>query len=379
VTDDAALNCSSSAAGLTGTCSVSYAHGSLVTVIAVPGAGQSFEGWSGDCLGLTGNPTRAELRMEANRVCSAVFTGVPVGSPTLTIVPEAIGLIGPADPATIGRITSNLPGIDCGSDCSERYPQHSNVTVTADVFPVQSPDWEFERFVCPNFLIPPDQINARSVSVQLTGDVTCTARFRNTIKRLYVDITNEGGGAGRVVSEPQRLDCTADCDRPFETNTLVTLRARPLVNGQFRAWANCDSVVVDPDPGVVPLPPGVPAPLVCLVQMTRTHTVAAFFEPSSPGGDNDRTLTVGFSGPAGSEAMVLSIPVGIDCTTSGGTCSNPFLSGTVVQLMAVTQPGTIFERFVGCSRDNPDGNPNTNDCEVNMVDDRFIQVRLLRL
>jgi hypothetical protein len=49
-----------------------------------------------------------------------------------------------------------------------------------------------------------------------------------------------------------------------------------------------------------------------------------------------------------------------------------------VQLVAVTQPGTLLERLVGCTRDNPDGNPATNECEVNMVDDRFIQVRLLR-
>jgi hypothetical protein len=77
-------------------------------------------------------------------------------------------------------------------------------------------------------------------------------------------------------------------------------------------------------------------------------------------------------------AAVFSIPVGIDCTTAGGTCSSAFLSGTVVQLVAVTQPGTLLERLVGCTRDNPDGNPATNECEVNMVDDRFIQVRLLR-
>jgi hypothetical protein len=40
--------------------------------------------------------------------------------------------------------------------------------------------------------------------------------------------------------------------------------------------------------------------------------------------------------------------------------------------------GDTAGKIVGCTRDNPDGNPATNDCEVNMVDDRFIQVRLLR-
>jgi hypothetical protein len=376
VSDAAGLNCSSSAGGLTGTCSASYVMGSQVTAIALPGAGQSFQGWGGDCVA-SAIPTRAMLVMDANKTCSAVFTGAPAGSPTLTIVPEALDNGNPVDPATIGRITSNVPGIDCGSDCSERYPQHSNVTVTAEVFPTMSSDWEFERFVCPGPVIPPDQLNGRSASIQLTGDVTCTARFRNTIKRLYVDITNEGG-TGRVVSEPTRLDCTADCDRPFETGTMVTLRARPIATGQFRTWMNCDAVVPDPDPGVVPPLPGAPVPPVCMVNMFRTVTVAVFFEPLGPGGDSDRALTVAFSGPPTAEAMVLSIPAGIDCTTAGGTCTNPFLSGTVVQLVAVTQPGTLFERFVGCTRDNPDGNPGTNDCEVNMVDDRFIQVRLLR-
>jgi hypothetical protein len=55
-----------------------------------------------------------------------------------------------------------------------------------------------------------------------------------------------------------------------------------------------------------------------------------------------------------------------------------FLVNTTVRLVAGTGPGTLFNGFLGCSRDNPDGNPNTPDCEVDMVDDRFIQVRLLR-
>jgi hypothetical protein len=350
--------------------------GSQVTVIATPGPGQTLQSWGGDCVALA-DPTRARVVMVANRTCTASFSGAPAGSPRLTIVPEALDNGNPVDPSTIGRITSSVPGIDCGSDCSEQYVQHSNVTVTAEVFPAMSADWEFERFVCP--VIPQDQINGRSASIQMTGDVTCTARFRNTIRRLYVDITNEGPGvAGRIVSEPQRLDCNADCDRPFELDTLVTLRARSFSNALFRTWQGCDAVIADPDPGVVPPDPGQPIPPVCLVQMTATKTVAAFFEPVSIGGDSDRTLTVAFTGQNSPDGFVESTPAGISCSTSGGTCSNPFTVGTVVRLLASATPGSLFNGFVGCSRDNPDGDPNTNDCEVDMVDDRFIQIRLLR-
>lgn len=378
VTDAAGLHCEGTAGGLSGTCSASYVKGSQVTAIAIPGPGQTFQGWGGDCVA-SAVPTRAVLSMDVDRACSAVFTGVPSGSPRLTIVPEALDGGNPVDPSTIGRVTSNVPGIDCGADCSEAYAQHSNVTVTAEVFPAMAAAWEFERFVCPGPIIPPDQLNSRSASIQMTGDVTCTARFRNTIKRLHVDITGEGTFVtGRVISDPQRLDCTADCDRPFEVNTLVTLRARPTTTGQFRTWQGCDVVAADPDPGAIPMPIGMAAPPICQVQMTTTRTVAVFFEPPAPSGDGDRTLTVGFSGPSSGEVLVLSIPDGIDCGISAGPCSHVFAVNTVVQLMAIPQPGTLFNGFVGCTRDDPDGSPLTHDCEVHMVDDRFIQVRLLR-
>jgi hypothetical protein len=48
-----------------------------------------------------------------------------------------------------------------------------------------------------------------------------------------------------------------------------------------------------------------------------------------------------------------------------------------VRLFASVYPGSSFDRFLGCSRDNPDGNPSTFDCEVDMVDDRFIQIELI--
>ncbi len=377
IMDGAGLDCSSHTSGLQGTCIVSYTLGNEITLIAVPGAGQSLLSWGGDCTA-TADPTRARVVIDVNRVCSAVFSGAPSGSPTLQVNAEAFDSSGPVNPTTIGRIFSDPAGIDCGSDCSERLPDGAIVTLMAEVHPAVSADWEFERFVCPG--IPPEQLHGRSATLQLTGDITCTARFRDSIERLYLDITDDGPGSplGRVVSEPLRLECSADCDRPFETNQAVILRARPSGVATLRTWQGCDQTGPDPDPGVVPPLPGQPVPPVCYVTMSSTRTVAAFFEPISIGGDGDRTLTVAFAGAGSPGGFVNSTPAGISCSTEGGTCSRVFPTGTVVRLVAGTYPGTLFGSFVGCSRNNPDGDPATFDCEVDMVDDRFIQIQLLR-
>jgi Divergent InlB B-repeat domain len=381
VGDGAGLDCRSDALGLQGVCTASYPSGNTITLIATPGGGQSLLAWGGDCVVDAANPNHATVLMDQARSCSIAFTGVPLGSPVLEVVPEALDNGNPVDPSPIGLIQSDVAGIDCGTDCSEAIAAGSFVTLTASVTPTASAaGWEFERFVCPG--IPADQINARVVTLQVDVDVSCTARFRNTIKRLYVDISNGIGTVplGRVVSEPASLDCMADCDVPFPNGQFVILRARPKAGAALEGWQGCDSNGPDPDPSVVPSEPGQIIPEVCYVTTSQTRTVAAFFDLLSIGNDPDHTLTVTFSGsgspPPG--GFVNSTPPGISCATDGGTCAYPFPPGTVVRLEAGAYPGSILTQFSGCSRLNPDGNPATFDCEVDMTTDRLVQIGLAR-
>ncbi|MFL5311241.1 MAG: InlB B-repeat-containing protein [Myxococcales bacterium] len=88
----------SSPAGIAcgGTCSASYAAGTVVTLTEVPDAGSTFAGWSGDC---TGTQSTCTLTMSAARSATATFQGTGGGG---------TGII-PAD-----RATTWNPGIPGG-------------------------------------------------------------------------------------------------------------------------------------------------------------------------------------------------------------------------------------------------------------------------
>ncbi len=95
-------------------CSESYAEGTAVTLTATPNDDSTFTGWSGS--GCSGTGT-CNVTMDAAKSVTATFT-----QPTLTVGKAGTGS---------GTVTSNPAGIDCGSDCSERYGQGTAVTLTA--------------------------------------------------------------------------------------------------------------------------------------------------------------------------------------------------------------------------------------------------------
>jgi hypothetical protein len=95
------------------TCSASFPTGTPVTLTATAPAGSVFAGWSGGGCSGTGACTTAA----ANQTVVATFDTVPMV--TLTVTKS-----GP------GTVTS-LPGINCGSDCSESYAPGTVVTLTA--------------------------------------------------------------------------------------------------------------------------------------------------------------------------------------------------------------------------------------------------------
>jgi uncharacterized repeat protein (TIGR02543 family) len=97
-------------------CTEAYASGTQVTLTASPASGYVFSGWSGACTGTGG----CSVTMNAARSVTAIFTAQNAGSYTLKVVRTGSG-----------TVTSNPAGINCGSDCSEVYPNGVNVSLQA--------------------------------------------------------------------------------------------------------------------------------------------------------------------------------------------------------------------------------------------------------
>ncbi len=140
-------------------------------------------------------------------------------------------------------------------------------------------------------------------------------------------VTNTGiaGGVGTVTSSPPGIDCGADCTQAYPNGTVVTLTADPAAGSAFAGWSGA---CFGSDPS-------------CQVTMTLHRLVTATFEPLGL----TYTLTVTRDGTG--DGTVTSTPPGIDC---GADCSEAYLSGTVVELEATPDAGSLFTGWGGaCS------------------------------
>jgi hypothetical protein len=100
-------------------CSESYTGGTPVTLTATAGTNYTFSGWSGS--GISCNTTDpCTVSMTAARAVTATFSQNGAASYTLNVTL-----------AGNGSVTSDPPGIDCGTDCSESYDSGTAVTLTA--------------------------------------------------------------------------------------------------------------------------------------------------------------------------------------------------------------------------------------------------------
>lgn len=100
-------------------CDEAYDVGTAVTLTAIPAAGSTFTGWSGDCTG-SGS---CSVTLDAPRMTTATFALV---QHTLTVTKVGTGS---------GTVTSSPAGIDCGADCDEAYDLGTVVTLTAAAMP----------------------------------------------------------------------------------------------------------------------------------------------------------------------------------------------------------------------------------------------------
>jgi hypothetical protein len=280
------INCGS-------TCSSEYDDGTSLTLTATAATSSPrsrFTGWSGACTG-TGSCT---VTMDQARSVTATF----VRTFLLTVTKSGAG-------------TVTGSGIDCGSDCSERLDDGTNVTLTADA-------------------ATGSRFTGWSGACTGTGTCTVTMDAEKSVTATFVPVftltvTKSGSGAGTVAGSG--IDCGSTCSAEHDEGTVVTLTAAAATGSRFTGWSDACSGTG-----------------TCTVTMDAEKSVTATFVPVF-------TLTVSKSGD-GSGSVSGS---GIDC---GSTCSLSYDDGTVVTLTAAAT-GSRFTGWSGaCS--------GTGSCTVTM-------------
>lgn len=166
-----------------------------------------------------------------------------------------------------GVVTSSPPGIDCGADCMESYPENGTVTLTA----TPSAGAEFLAWSdpqCPG-----------------TGTCTLTISAAKSIVATFQSAGGGGGGAGdgltgpgvtvtvvgsgSVTSTPSAVTCgpgMTTCDAKLAVGTTVTLTAAAASGQRFAGWSGACAGTAS-----------------CNVVVSALHPVGATFVPLAAG------------------------------------------------------------------------------------------------
>jgi len=290
------------------TCSMMVPDGTAVSLTAMAlDAGSQFLGWSAP--GCTG-AAACSLTISADTAISVAY-GL-----NLSLVVTRTG-------AGSGTVTSDIGGIDCGTDCSQTYAANSTVTLTAS----PSTGSTFTGWTGGGCT------GTAPCSVTITGATGVTATF--ALHTYTLTVASDGSGGGSVTSSPSGIDCGASCTAGYSYGTAVTLKALAAKGSTFTGWSGACT--------------GTGA---CAVTLAADTTVHATFTAIP------RMLSVGIRGTG----SVASNPAGISCTAN---CAATFDNGTTVTLTATPAPGLAFDGWSGrCS--------GTGTCSVTLSADTSV-------
>lgn len=219
-----------------------------------------------------------------------------------------------------GFVTSNVAGIDCGTDCSESYLVGSLITLTA----TPNGGSTFTGWSGPC-------MGTGSCSVVMTQAHTVTATF-DLLPPQTLTVTVTGTGSGNVTSSPLGISCPGDCTENYAHGTVVTLTSVANPDSVFTGWSGaCTGTGT------------------CQVTLSQAENVQATFTILP-------VLTVTTAGSG--SGTVMSSPVGIACPSD---CTESYADGTLVTLTATENAGSIFSGWSGA------GCTGTGNCMLTMT------------
>jgi len=132
-----------------------------------------------------------------------------------------------------GSVSSDLPGIECGSTCSHAFENGATVTLTA----TPASNYSFTGWsgggcsgtgTCVVKMFEDAEVKAGFAPVPI-GPISHT-----------LTVSKTGAGSGKVVSAPAGIDCEATCQAVFGEGVTVTLEA--VTANAAVTWSGCTSV-----------------------------------------------------------------------------------------------------------------------------------------
>ena len=163
--------------------------------------------------------------MDASKNCTATFNLQPVTTYSLAVAKTGTGS---------GSVTStNVAGINCGSDCSEPYPSGTSVTLSAT--PAAGSTFAgWSASGCDTF--------------SMTANKTCTAVFNlQTVTTYMLTVTKSGTGSGTVTSTDGGINCGNTCSKGYNSGTAVQLNATAGAGSTFTGWSgpSCNTFLMN--------------------------------------------------------------------------------------------------------------------------------------
>jgi hypothetical protein len=312
-------------------CSAPFPLGSDVTLRADAQAGSKFSAWGGACSG----QGDCVVKMTSDLAVEATFERTPVVDPTFALTVNRTG----ASPA---NVRSTPAGIDCGSDCSERYA--AGTSVSLDI-----PSAELASFLGWSG----DCGGTGGCTVAMTQDRSVTARFKDattptttttttttTTMPASVALTVQLQGAGAGTVSGAGIDCPGTCSANQTAGSTVTIQAQAGPSSVFSGWsADCAGASNN-----------------CTLTMNAARTARARFDALYR-----LDVTIQGTGRVRSDSQ-------INCP---GVCTETRVDGAVITLVAQITTGGAFQGWDGpCTSD---ATPEV--CTVTMTQHRAVRAR----
>jgi hypothetical protein len=221
------INCGS-------TCTAQIASGTSVSLVAAAAAGSIFNGWFG-CD--TASGSACTLTMNGNRTVSALFGAPTTRTYALTVVKRGSGSGTVAQPG-VGPSTPQGLGIDCGANCSARFPVGSYTLVATAASGSTFDGWSGCSTVSGN-MCTVNVVGSQS-PFGSPPSYTVDATFTATASNFTLSVAKTGTGSGTVSGNG--INCGGICQTALAVGTQVTLTAMATSGSTFAMWTGCDSV-----------------------------------------------------------------------------------------------------------------------------------------